>query len=194
MGEPICIRHAVGICKSDDLAGGCSDPDIAGFAEPFVFLVYEPNVRIAFSDLPGAVGLAIVHNNNFVIWVVEFFQRRETCVQGALTVVHAYNHRHFRIGRKRRWQGPAVVLLDCRERWFLLPMTIDQSKGPILHLKSLWTRVSMPIISPGKNHRARDSRSKASAQLPGQSFGLKLAALSDGIDADFRQDQRPVAV
>ncbi len=73
-GEPVAIDAGVGVGVGDDLAGRFRQPDVARRAQPGVRGVDHAHPREAVADLAGAIGRAVVDENDFVVGVGELLE------------------------------------------------------------------------------------------------------------------------
>jgi len=99
VGQPVWIGDAVAVGIGDDLASGGFRADVARDGEPLVGLADDPAEREALGDFEGAVGRAVIDDDDLVIGIVEGFERRETRLHRALGVVGAHHHRYPRVAR-----------------------------------------------------------------------------------------------
>jgi hypothetical protein len=178
MVEPIRIRHAIGIGKGDNFAVDALMPTLRASLSPLFVLIDQPNIIVTLGDLPRAVRRAVVDDNDFIIWIVQVLQRGQTRIDGSLAVVHANNHRYFRMRDEIRRQGVVVNLFDLPKAGFCRRLRSTKSESPVLNLKSFLSGVGVPIIGPGKDYCAGGAGFKAGAQLPGKSFGLEVVPLA----------------
>ena len=156
-------------------------------------MVDQANGVIALGDLSRFIRRAIIDHNHFVIWVVEFFQRRQTRIDSSLPVVNAHDNRNIGIGAKIWWKRIIVDLFNGVVSRLRLALAIYQSESPVVDLKSLGAGEGMPIIRPGKDNGSRDARFIASLQLPRKSFSLKTGSFPNGIDAGLRQNEGSIS-
>src|ERR1043166_2236906 len=84
--EPVFVGAAVVVGERDDLTGGGTDARVARGGEALVGLTEVTNGGKAAGNFRCAVSRTIVHEDDFVVWIVQAGQRFEEKLERARTV------------------------------------------------------------------------------------------------------------
>ncbi len=190
--EPVGIGHAVAVCVNDDLAGGGVGADIAGETEAFVFLadIFDP--RVAGRDLLRVVGRAVVDEDDFVVGVVDLFERGEAAVEGFRAVVGADDDGGLRVGGKLHARGHGTVAREevfyGFERGFFCAVAAHEAERPVENFLAS----AEPFIGPRVDDCAGETAADDAFDVPAEHFGLLLLGVANGVHAEFAEDERLV--
>src|SRR5579884_3285846 len=189
IGEPVGIGDAVAIGIGDDLAGRRLGADVARNAQPAVRLADDAAIGVALGDFEGAVGRAVVDDDDLIVGVVELFERRQALVHRPLGVVRAHNDGDARIARQRRRQaGVAVIFRDGVECRLRAALPVDEPEIPVFDAVA----AGKPLVGPGEDEGAGDAGGEGGSHLPAERMRLLRLAGAHRVHAELGQHQRLV--
>ena len=167
--QPVLVRPAVGVRERDDLTRRGGDAGVARDGEAEVLLVAKvADIGMREGDLPRRVGRAVVHQDHFVVRVIEPLQRIQAGLERALAVVAGHHHRDSRAARQREIRRRAKHLLHGPKRRLRLPVARGQPHLPVFDLPP----AAPPVVGEGEHDRAGQPAAKGAFDLPLQDFSL----------------------
>ena len=98
--EPFRIGHAIAVRIGQDFARRRLCADIAGHAETRIFLPNIDDPGMSRGDFLRVVRRSVVHENHFVVGILDVFERFEASVEGFSAVVGTNDDRNLGIA----WQ------------------------------------------------------------------------------------------
>ncbi len=185
--EPVLVGAAVGIGEGDDLAGGGGDAGVARDRKAVVVLAEVAHPRELPGDFRRGIGGTVVHENDFVIGIVQADERFEAGIQRAFAIEAGNHHRNLRRAGQRKIGRGAKRLLNGPKRFLRFPVSSGQAEAPLLDLLLAFE----PVVGVTENDRPGQPGAKSRFNLPAEHFALVRFPFAEGIDAEFAQHQGP---
>src|SRR5581483_10058701 len=187
MAQPIFIGPAIGIGEGDDFTGGGSDAGIAGDGETQISRMPDAaESRMGECDGGSVVGGTIIQEDDFVIGIIEAFQRIEACAKGAAAFVTGHDDGNPGVALQRKIWRLAKRGLDGVKRILRLTVGGGQTEMPILHALA----GVPPVIGETENDRPGKTGAEGGFDLPGEDFAFAVLAFAGGVDAKFAKEER----
>ena len=107
VSQPVRIGIGIVVDIGDDFASCRVHPEIARNRQSVVFRAYQPDIVPAGDDA-GLIGRSVIDHDDFVVRIVEIFQRGQRLADSPTAVIAANdygNSRPLTVGwRRARWQ------------------------------------------------------------------------------------------
>ena len=95
--KPVWVCHAVAVRVNNDIPRRFIAANISGEAQAFVFLADVFNPRMPCRDFLRVIFGAVVHEDDFVVWIIDVLERGQASLERLAAIVGADDHRGFRI-------------------------------------------------------------------------------------------------
>jgi hypothetical protein len=184
--EPVFVGAAVGVGEGDDFALGGGDAGVSGDGEALVFVVAKvAKIIKAATDLRGAIGGTVVHEDDFVLGIIKFLERLEAEFQRALAVVTCDHDRNGRVAEQAKMRRVDELALDDVKGSFGRAIRSGEAESPVGDEGAFLE----PIVGERVNDSAREATAKAEFDLPGKDFAFGFLAFAEAVDAEFAEDE-----
>ena len=111
--QPIFVGSAVGVSECDERSGGRFDAGVSGGAQTKVLGVPKADdAGEEGGDGRGGIGGTVIHQNDFVIRVIEVFERLEAGLERGGSVVAGDHYRDPGSGRERKVRCDGKLLAN----------------------------------------------------------------------------------
>jgi hypothetical protein len=188
IAKPVRVGLRIVVDIGDDLARGSPQPCVARAREAAVARLDQ--LDAVLGGYRGAVVRgAIVDHDHLVIRIIEALESGEAVRQGRSSVMGAD---HDRDPRPRQRSGEGAVgegVAHPSEGGLGPPPPVGQAKIPILDVVA----PAVPFVGPSEDEGTGAAAGKCALDLPGEALRLLFLAVTAAVEANLREQQRPVA-
>jgi hypothetical protein len=138
------------------------------------------------ADGTGLIDRAVINHDDFVIRIVEIFERGQGLADGPFAVATANDHgdpRPAAIDRERHVCKPGR---DATQRLLGLAIPRREPEFPVRDVVTF----AEPLIGPGINKSTGASGFERSCDLPVERFGLPRFAVTSAVESELRHNER----
>jgi len=188
IGEPLGVGVSVVVEVGDDLPGGRLQPRVAGVGKTAVLRLDEPAI-VPPRDGGRVVGGPVVHDNDFIVGVLEPSEPLEAVADGGRPIIGAHHDRDARPRHARREWRLRERFVDSFQRGLRRPVGARQAELPVLDV----VPVPVPLVGPSEHEHAGAAGGERRPHLPVERSRLGALAVAQAVEAQLAHEERPVA-